>query len=72
MNKPPKFKVGDWVGFVSALTGRPLPGRGRVTQIGYQSYTTKLYRIVADDSSIDLGWFSSPQVRPVADESDLP
>jgi len=68
MTRPPKFKIGDQVGFASALTGRSLPGRGRVMQVGYESRTTRLYRIVADDSSLDLGWFRGRELCPVAEE----
>jgi len=67
MTRPPKFKLGDQVGFVSALTGRSLPGVGRVKQIGYESGTTWLYRIIADDSSLDLGWFRGRELCPVAE-----
>lgn len=62
--QPPKFNVGDGVTFVNPLTRRPLPGRGRVKRVGSGNH--HLYRIVADDTSLDLGWFGESELRPVA------
>lgn len=68
--RQPKFKEGDLVRFVNPLTGKPLAGIGRVKHVGRQGETHRFYRIVADDTSIDLGWFGPAELRPAIEEKE--